>query len=286
MAIKLGGGGSASQINEIITLNDVADTVTLADGRVYLKGGVYESTLSTYPDASTTYKQLGISLNLLASPPGSTAGIGTAWDGSYFWAFTPDLLYKYNTSGVYQNATIDPPGSGAYHGFVWDGSNFRGVRSSQVMKFNTSGSTVATYDISSQTSAAIDITTNGTEFFVLDTNRNVYRYNSSMGYLSTVATSVGDSALTVRAIEYDGTDFWIGHSNGGPVYRYNSSWVLQSNNDIDVGSHGLTGILSKRDGTKDLFLFTRYSYRSWQYQKLIGVSSNTSLGGRNYVRVK
>ena len=54
MAIKLGGGGgSASQINEVIALNSLANTVTLADGRVYLKGGVFETNTSAYPNAAT-----------------------------------------------------------------------------------------------------------------------------------------------------------------------------------------------------------------------------------------
>ena len=49
MAITLGGGGgSASQIDEVVTLSSTADTVTLADGRVYLKGGTYETTLPTH----------------------------------------------------------------------------------------------------------------------------------------------------------------------------------------------------------------------------------------------
>ena len=52
MAIKL-GGGSTSQINEVVSLSNTADTVTLADGRVYLKGGgVLETDPSVYPSAS------------------------------------------------------------------------------------------------------------------------------------------------------------------------------------------------------------------------------------------
>ena len=54
MPITLGGGGgSASQINEVVTLNNSADTVTLAMGECTLKGGVVETTLSTYPLASS-----------------------------------------------------------------------------------------------------------------------------------------------------------------------------------------------------------------------------------------
>ena len=46
MAIKLGGGGgSASFINEIVTMNKSDSVVTLGDGRVYLKGGVFETLL-------------------------------------------------------------------------------------------------------------------------------------------------------------------------------------------------------------------------------------------------
>ena len=57
MAIKL-GGSSTSQINEVVSLSNTADTVTLADGRVYLKGGLLETNLSTYPNAFYAWKPL------------------------------------------------------------------------------------------------------------------------------------------------------------------------------------------------------------------------------------
>ena len=60
MAIKLGGGGgSASQINEVVTLNNTADTVTLSDDRVYLKGGVFQTDLTVYPNAYSDFKAVG-----------------------------------------------------------------------------------------------------------------------------------------------------------------------------------------------------------------------------------
>ena len=82
MAISLGGGGSASQVNEIITLNNTASTVTLADGRVYLKGGVVETNVSAYPLAPSSVQAAGLSFSVAAQ---ATTPSGITWDGTYFW---------------------------------------------------------------------------------------------------------------------------------------------------------------------------------------------------------
>ena len=105
MAIKLGGGGSASQINEIVTLNNTADTVTLSDGRVYLKGGVYETNPSTYPLATTGYQYTGFNFSVGTQ---ATTPTGVTWDGTYYWVVGDDTntAYKYTAAGVYQSVQV------------------------------------------------------------------------------------------------------------------------------------------------------------------------------------
>ena len=70
MAIKL-GGGSTSQINEVVSLSNTADTVTLADGRVYLRGGVLETDPSVYPSAATITGYTGTSFSTLSQDAGA-----------------------------------------------------------------------------------------------------------------------------------------------------------------------------------------------------------------------
>jgi hypothetical protein len=126
MAIKLGGGGggSASQINEVVLLNDTADLVTLSDGRKYLKGGVFETTLSTYPDASISFQYLGTSFSVGSQ---DTAPQGITWDGTHFWVigYGTDAVYKYTSAGVYTGTSFSVASQETFpSGITWDGTHF------------------------------------------------------------------------------------------------------------------------------------------------------------------
>ena len=127
MAISLGGGGSASQINEIIYSNSTENLITLADGRVYLKGGVAETDTTTYPDATASMAYSNVSINF-APTIGSAVGKSITWDGTYFWVIgtTTDKAYAYNSSFVYQNKSFSfagqettPYGAGVQGSSVW-----------------------------------------------------------------------------------------------------------------------------------------------------------------------
>ena len=121
MAIKL-GGSSTSQINEVVTLNNDASTVTLADGRVYLKGGVLETNLATYPNAFSGYKHVGgfSVAGQMAVPTDMT------WDGTHFWVVenVSDVVYKYTSAGVYTGTSFSVAGQEASpQGITWDGTS-------------------------------------------------------------------------------------------------------------------------------------------------------------------
>ena len=107
MAISLGGGGSASVINETIDINSAENLITLEDGRVYLKGGVTTTDTTTYPDANLTlgYKGTSFYVGTENAQPRSLT-----WDGTYFWVLggggVTSTVYKYNASGVSQNVSF------------------------------------------------------------------------------------------------------------------------------------------------------------------------------------
>ena len=286
MAIKLGGGGSASQINEIISLNDSANTVTLSDGRVYLKGGVYETTLSTYPDAVTNPQPSGLAFSVGSQ---LNTNYGVAWDGTFFWVLDGynNRLYKYNSSGVYQSSYITVNQFSGTTGVVWDAnaSEFKiTANNNRIVRYSNTGTYLGNFYINGQTSNVKDITTDGTDFWVLDGSRNVFKYNASFVYQSTVATGVGHPDFAIKALTFDGTFFYI-LSTAQHVYKYNSSWVFQNSFNVTADATP-EDIMSKRGGDTSLFVCGRGSTSIKEYKPAVGVASNTSLGGQNYVRVK
>jgi len=287
MAITLGGGGSSSQINEVVSLNNNANIVTLADGRVYLKGGVIETNTSTYPLAQTSYQPAGINFSVAAQEINPS---GIAWDGTYFWVLgrTGQDLNKYNAAGVYQNVSFLVNQVGAdVKDVVWDGTVFRILAAQYIITYNSSGTYSGYYDLTAQTTAGQGIAWDGTYYYVVENSGsyNVYKYNSS-GVYQSVAFSVAEQATLPSGITWDGTSFWVTDYGTDSVYKYNSSGVYQSV-VFSVSSQDSIpmGIVSKGGGDTSLFMVGQQNDKVWEYKPANGVSSTATLGGQNYVRV-
>ena len=289
MAITLGGGGgSASQINEVVSLNNTADTVTLSDDRVYLKGGVYETTLSTYPNAYSKKAPFGISFSTVSQ---GASPNGIAWDGNFFWVLfrqSGGNLFKYNSSGVYQGTSIGMSNWGTdVKGVVWDGTNFTYIGGTYMSKYGPTGTYTGLYsNIASQTSTARGMAWDGTYYYVVENggSRNVYKYNSSMVYQS-VAFSVNSETTDPRAITWDGTYFWVTSStSNNKAFKYNSSGVYQ-NESFSLSDTYPEGIVSKGGGDSSLFVSGQTLDTVVEYLPAVGVASVSNLGGQNYVRV-
>ena len=286
--ISSGGGGSASQINEVVTLNNSDDIVTLADGRVYLKGGVFETTLSTYPNAYINKAPVGI--NFSTASQGANPN-GIAWDGNFFWVLfrqSGNNLFKYNSSGVYQNTSINMSNWGTdVKGVVWDGTNFTYIGGTTMSKYTSAGSYTGLYsNIASQTTSARGMAWDGTYYYVIENggSRNVFKYNSSMVYQS-VAFSVNSETTDPRAITWDGTYFWVTSStSNNKAFKYNSSGVYQ-NESLSLLDTYPEGIVSKGGGDSSLFVSGPTLDKVVEYKPANGVASVSNLGGQNYVRV-
>ena len=285
MAIKLGGGGgSASQINEIVALSNTADTVTLGDGRVYLRSGLVSAS-SNYPLAATSLRYLGTNFSVGAQ---DTTPKGLAWDGTHFWVIggANDAVFKYTAAGVYTGTSFSlGPVEPIPQGIVFDGTSFWviGGYTNRAHKYNASGVYQnVNFSVASQDQLPRDITWDGTHFWVLgDTNNKVYKYNAS-GVYQNVSFSVGAYDF---GITWDGTDFWIANDTTNALDKYNASGVYQSSISIQSEEIYVEGVLAKGG---NLYAVGTANDTVFEYAPAVGipsVNSTYALGGQNYVRV-
>tara|TARA_R110001606_G_C15284935_1_gene640948 strand:- start:240 stop:1103 length:864 start_codon:yes stop_codon:yes gene_type:complete len=286
MAIKLGGGGgSASQINEVVTLNSNADTVTLSDGRVYLKGGIVESNPATYPLASTSILQSGISFSVGAqeNQPNSVT-----WDGTHYWVIgtSADTAFKYTAAGVYTGTSFSVAGQMTVpRGITWDGTFFWVISNNNATayKYNSAGTYQNVSWNATGTTGCMDIESDGTHFYITDAaQKKVYKYDSA-------GASVANYDVTAQAsspygIVWDGTNFWTSNA-ASPflVYKYNSSFVYQ-NASFSVDSTGTYAPGLAYDGTNIVMVGGSVA-SVWQFAPAVGITSVSNLGGTNYMRV-
>jgi hypothetical protein len=282
MAIKLGGGGgSASQINEIVTLSNTADTVTLSDERVYLRGGLVAAS-STYPLAATSLRYLGTNFSVGSQ---MTTPQGLAWDGTHFWVIgdATDAVYKYTAAGVYTGTSFSVYAQERLpQGIVFDGTSFWviGNYTNRAHKYNASGVYQnVDFSVASQDNAPRDITWDGTHFWVLgDQYNKVYKYNAS-GVYQNVSFNVGAYDF---GITWDGTDFWVANDTTNALDKYNASGVYQSSISIQSEEIYVTGVLAKGG---NLYAVGTANDTVFEYAPAVGISAVSNLGGQNYVRV-
>lgn len=300
MAIQLGGGGSASQVNEVVFLKDTANVITLDDGRVYLKGGVYETDLSLYPDATT---ELVNAENFSFAANMTNAGVDAMCsDGTHLYLLNQydNKVYKYTKTGTYVAQYSISAGNGALLAIEWDGTHFwLSSSNTYIYKYDASfnpDSSNPLYNLSSRTGSATikGITWDGTHFYVLDYNRNVHKMNSDWSYAS-VVWGVSGSTNYVNGITSDGTHIYV-YSG----YQYLSVRKF-SNTGTDLGieftaNFGNSGVLAW-DGANfrgaDPSTTKVYKMADANGIESIVSSSASSQGnysqygeGQNYVRVK
>ncbi len=254
MAIKLGGGGgSASQINEVVFLKDTANVITLDDGRVYLKGGVYETDLTLYPDATTQMVNAGNNFSFGTNMTNVTADAMCS-DGTHLYLLNQhdNKVYKYTKAGAYVAQYSISAGNNTLLALEWDGTDFWIASSgTYIYKFDSSFNADASnplYNLTAQvgSQAIRGIAWDGTHFYVLDYNRRVFKYNSSWVYQNVVWGVAGNNNY-VDGITSDGTHIYI-YSG----YGYNRVKKF-SNTGADLGTEftakfGNSGVLAW-DGT-------------------------------------
>ena len=292
MAISLGGGGSASQVNETIDINSAENLITLEDGRVYLKGGVTETDTTTYPDATAGLAYTGTTF--------STAGqisyeSDIAWDGTYLYVSergSSGAVYRYNTSGVYQNVSWSVASQdNEMQGMVCVGSDFYlcGSQYHKVYKYNSSGVFQSDFSVVSQGSHPNAIAYDGTYLWVLSNGeQRVYKYTTA-GVYQNVSFSVAAQDTNCHGLTWDGTQFWFCGRNSDALYSYTAAGVF-TGFTFALNSQGTSPYGVVWDGSA-LWTVDDSSSAAFKYQNQIGVTDNASAsqianGRQNYVRIK
>ena len=295
MAISLGGGGSASVINETIDINSTENLITLEDGRVYLKGGVASTDLTTYPDATAELAYSGTSFSVASQAITPT---GIAWDGSHFWVVDgyQNRVYKYNSAGVYQSFSfaVGPQGTNPTD-IVWDGAYFWVMNNQtspgkKVSKYSAAG---VYQNVSWEYNAVTNmdgegLAWDGTYFWVVGNVTDTIRKFNAAGVDQGVSYSVAAQATNPKGITFDGTYLWVVGTASGKAHKYNTSGVYQNEsfavNSQDTGTQGIVSI------GDDFWTVGITNDAAYKYQKQIGVNSVSSgsaaAGQQNYVRIK
>ena len=282
MAIKLGGGGgSASQINEIVTLSNTADTVTLSDERVYLRGGLVAAS-STYPLATTSLRYLGTNFSVGSQMTTPTA---IAWDGTHFWVVSNDAdeVFKYTAAGVYTGTAFNVAGQTINpKGIAWDGTFFWVLDSGgTTYKYNSAGVYQSVSWSPSGVSQPVDIAWDGTHFYIVDYSQSkIFKYNSAG--VAVTNYDVSGQVTNPHGVTWDGTYFWVS-SLSDYVYKYNSSFVYQGVR-FDATAAGGSHLGIGWDGT-NLLVVGNTLDKITKFTSSNGVASVLNLGGQNYVRV-
>jgi len=295
MAISLGGGGSASVINETINMNSAENLITLADGRVYLKGGVTETDVATYPDATSSLGYSGTSFSTIGE---TTSFQDITWDGSHFFVldWSANKVFKYTSAGVYTGTEYALSIGSSPTGITWDGTYFWVVTTgnNKVYKYNASFVYQSIeFNIATRTTDPSGITYDGTHLWVVGTNENVSKWTTS-GTDTGVNFSVTAQETQARGVTFDGTYLWVVGTNSAVgatqawAYQYNTSGVYQNVSfNVNAQDYNTKGIVSV--GT-DFWTAGSSNNAVYKYAPQIGVNSVSSgyglLGQQNYVRIK
>ena len=288
MAISLGGGGSASQVNETIDINSAENLITLADGRVYLKGGVTDSDTATYPDASTNVAYSGVSFSLSAQ---TTNARGITWNGSHFFvvAQTANKVYKYTSAGVYTGTSYALSISNLPTGITWDGTYFWVVTTgdNKVYKYNASFVYQSIeFNIATRTTDPAGITHDGTHLWVMGTNANLSKWTTS-GTDTGVNFSVSAQESGATSVAWDGTYLWVIGYVLDTAFQYTTAGVYTGTSisaaSQETNPRGLTFAGS------DLWVSGLTTNSAFKYAPQIGIVSRNLAGsgeGHNYTRIK
>jgi hypothetical protein len=293
MAISLGGGGSASVINETIYINSTENLITLEDGRVYLKGGVTSTDITTYPDATAGLAYTGVTFST-ASQASFESDID--WDGTYLYVLergstANGRVYRYNTSGVYQNVSWSVASQdNEMQGVVCVGSDFYlcGAQYDKVYKYNSAGVFQSDFSVSTNGRDPNAIAYDGTYLWVLSYyHSTVYKY-SLAGVYQNVSFSVVAQDNNARGLAFDGTHFWMSGRQADKLFQYTAAGVF-TGFSLSVAAQGTSPYGLTWDGSA-LWTLDDSSSAAFKYQKQIGVDSVSSgsaaAGFQNYVRIK
>ena len=264
MAIKLGGAGGGSEINDNKVINSGASLITTESGEKWLQSGTVSTATSTYPDATSalTAMTLGSAAHSTSGRVGSPSGL--VWDGSFFWAVGASGtrgLYKYNADGTFNNDILTNQ-SLALQDITTDGSNLYviGVSASNsndetVTQYTMAGvATGTSWEWASGASWLVaGLTYYDNHFYIMEfdsggaNTARIQKLTMAGVWVSTVATGLNQTGSWTTMMYHEG-EFLAGENNGR-VYVYSSSGVYTGKVfNLQSGLDNLKGLTY--DGTK------------------------------------
>ena len=288
MAISLGGGGSASQVNETIDINSAENLITLEDGRVYLKGGVTSTDLTTYPDATAELAYSGVSFSLSGQTTGSR---GITWDGSHFFVVdqAANKVFKYTSAGVYTGTQYALSIGANPCGITWDGTYFWVVTVNNNAAYKYNASFVyqnVSFSLTSQGGLPIGIVWDDPYFWIVKSDKVVYKYNASFVYQN-VSFNPTPQEANPTSIAWDGTHLWVIGFTNDTAFQYTTAGVYTGTSisaaSQETNPRGLTFAGS------DLWVTGLTANSAFKYAPQIGVTTSQNApdrGHQNYIRIK
>ena len=180
--ISSGGGGS--EINDQKFINSTANLITTESGEKWLKSGVTETSLSSYPDASTVISSIAngsFNFTVTSAPKGILA------IGSDIWILYAGTMQKFANTGGSAIVTISLSGIDDARALGYDGTHILVVESNSegwIARYTTAGVYAGTYiDLSSQTTSPRSAAWDGTHIHVSNyANNTVYKYTQAGVY--------------------------------------------------------------------------------------------------------
>lgn len=236
--ISSGGG---SEVNDIKFITNSANLITTESGEVWLKGGVTETDVATYPDATAALAYTGI-FWVTYSQVTNEADI--AYDGTYLWVLgsANNAIYKYSTAGDYQNVTFSVASQDTnMFGVVIAGTDFYmvGTQNDKVYKYNSAGVFQSDFSIASQTTTAKGIAFDGTYLYVASGNGSastIHKYSTAGTYQNVVYTITAQDN-NVQGITWDGNFFYVAGRQNNSIYQYTAAGAY-TGVTVSVASQG------------------------------------------------
>ena len=293
MAISLGGGGSASVINEKININSAENLITLADGRVYLKGGVTSTDTTTYPDATQGLAYTGTNFSTAGQ---MSAESGVAYASGHLWVLGKynNTVYKYTTAGSYTGTSfsVADQDSDMFGLTDRDGLEFLacGTQNNRVSRYTSSGSFNTSFSIAAQTTTCRGLAWDGSFVWVVSGNGSastIHKYNLS-GTYQNVVYNITAQDNNAQGITWDGSFFWVCGRQNNSVYQFTAAGVY-TGKTLSVSSQG-TRPVGINFGASAYWVVDETANKVFKYLNQIGVVSTSSgaatTGEQNYVRIK
>ena len=309
MAIKLGGAGGGSEINDQKVIYNDVNLITTESGEKWLKSGVVTSG-TLYPNAKglvsgVTYANASYTTDL------NNVVSGITTDGTFLYITRSDSntnVYKYTLAMVFveiltlevnyslryaQGIYYNPDDSFFYivHGASDNtGSYFVRYKLVGAIFKSTNPSVSPVWGTAAVSGAATrGCAVVGNMGFVLSAANRVFKYSIEQNN----STSSGDFAVLGSAAGMTAIDgfLWVLSSNG-TVYKYTTSGTLAAtiaSSTINVDSVASSNSAGFTFAGDDAFWVTSTGPKVYKYDKEVNVgmpnADTTLLNGTRYVRV-